>query len=186
MVFMSAWFANSLHRPRNVLREPVDIANGTVQQRRSSPNASPAIAIRSSSPSCATIDANVPPQLDIYLIVDNYTTHKHHKALGSIAIRAGTFTSRRRPSLARGGQMNDIATDSEALRGWLFHHVLPLWWKVGSDRHRGGFHEAIDLEGGSVARPHRARSITRMAFSYCEAGRLGWDGPLAGGRAPCA
>jgi mannose-6-phosphate isomerase len=73
--------------------------------------------------------------------------------------------------------MNDIDTDAKALRRWLFHHALPLWWKVGSDRHRGGFHEAIDLGGGSVARPHRARSITRMAFSYCEAGRLGWDGP---------
>src|SRR5215470_5701956 len=65
--------------PEMSFESPVDIVNGMVQQRPSSPNPSPAIAIRSSSPSCATIDANVPPQLDIHLIVDNYATHKHPK-----------------------------------------------------------------------------------------------------------
>jgi len=73
--------------------------------------------------------------------------------------------------------MNDIDTDAKALRRWLFHDALPLWWEVGADRGRGGFHEAIDLEGRPLARPRRARSIARMAFSYCGAGRLGWDGP---------
>ena len=55
--------------------------------------------------------------------------------------------------------------------------ALPLWWEVGADRVRGGFHEAIDLDGKPLARPHRARTIARQAFSYCEAGRLGWNGP---------
>jgi DDE superfamily endonuclease len=71
--------------PEMSFESPVDIVNGTVQQQRSSPNASPAIAIRSFSPSCATIDANVPPQLDIHLIVDNYATHKHHKVRAWLA-----------------------------------------------------------------------------------------------------
>ncbi len=73
--------------------------------------------------------------------------------------------------------MNAVVAEAQALRDWLFGCALPLWWEVGADRVRGGFHEAIDLDGTPVARPHRARTIARQAFSYCEAGRLGWDGP---------
>ena len=73
--------------------------------------------------------------------------------------------------------MNCVAVEAAALRGWLFDCALPLWWEVGADRDRGGFHEAIDLDGKPLARPHRARTIARQAFSYCEAGRLGWNGP---------
>jgi mannose/cellobiose epimerase-like protein (N-acyl-D-glucosamine 2-epimerase family) len=75
------------------------------------------------------------------------------------------------------GRMNDMVTEAAALRRWLFLEALPLWWEVGADRHGGGFHEAIQLDGTPAPQAHRARSIARMAFSYCEAGRLGWDGP---------
>jgi mannose/cellobiose epimerase-like protein (N-acyl-D-glucosamine 2-epimerase family) len=68
-------------------------------------------------------------------------------------------------------------SEAAALQRWLMDVALPLWWEVGADRDRGGFHEAIELDGKPFARPHRARSIARMAFSYCEAGRLGWKGP---------
>jgi mannose-6-phosphate isomerase len=77
----------------------------------------------------------------------------------------------------------ELTRHAVALRRWLFEQAFPLWWEVGADRTGGGFHEAIDLEGNPVARPHRARSIARQAFSYCEAGRLGWDGPW--GEAAC-
>jgi mannose/cellobiose epimerase-like protein (N-acyl-D-glucosamine 2-epimerase family) len=73
--------------------------------------------------------------------------------------------------------MNELAREARALRDWLFEAALPLWWAVGADRVGGGFHEAIDLDGTPVAQPHRARVIARQAFSYCEVGRLGWDGP---------
>jgi mannose-6-phosphate isomerase len=73
--------------------------------------------------------------------------------------------------------MNHVAVQAAALRDWLFDRALPLWWEVGADRARGGFHEAIDLDGKPLARPHRARTIARQAFSYCEAGALGWRGP---------
>src|SRR6266849_11156872 len=73
--------------------------------------------------------------------------------------------------------MSDCSTEEALLRRWLFDIALPLWWEVGADRVDGGFHEAIDLDGKPVLRPHRARSIARQAFSYCEAGRLGWNGP---------
>ena len=55
--------------------------------------------------------------------------------------------------------------------------ALPLWWEEGADHIRGGFHEAIDLDGRPLAQPHRARVLARQAFTYCEAGRLGWNGP---------
>src|SRR5712692_2552933 len=73
--------------------------------------------------------------------------------------------------------MNHVAAQAVALRDWLFECALPLWWEVGADRARGGFHEAIDLDGKPLTQPHRARTIARQAFSYCEAGRLGWNGP---------
>lgn len=63
------------------------------------------------------------------------------------------------------------------LRKWFFDAALPLWWNIGADRERGGFHEKIDLDGSPLALPHRARVITRQAYCYCEAGRLGWNGP---------
>lgn len=73
--------------------------------------------------------------------------------------------------------MSDLDGEALALRRWLFDVALPLWWEVGADHVAGGFHEALELDGSPVARPHRARTIARQAFSYCEAGRLGWNGP---------
>ncbi len=73
--------------------------------------------------------------------------------------------------------MSEAASQAAALERWLFATALPLWWERGADLTRGGFHEAIELDGRALARPHRARTIARMAVSYCEAGRLGWTGP---------
>ena len=73
--------------------------------------------------------------------------------------------------------MIELASQATALRDWLFDHALPIWWEIGADRVHGGFHEAIDLDGRPVPKAHRARTIARQAFSYCEAGRLGWKGP---------
>ena len=74
-------------------------------------------------------------------------------------------------------RMSDFASEAAALRHWLFEAALPLWWEIGGDRRGGGFHEAIDLAGQPIRQPHRARSIARQVFSYCESGRLGWRGP---------
>jgi mannose/cellobiose epimerase-like protein (N-acyl-D-glucosamine 2-epimerase family)/glycosyltransferase involved in cell wall biosynthesis len=73
--------------------------------------------------------------------------------------------------------MSEVTAEAAALKRWLFDAALPLWWERGADRIRGGFHEAITLDGKPLQRPHRARVIARQAFSYCEAGRLGWQGP---------
>lgn len=64
-----------------------------------------------------------------------------------------------------------------ALREWLFDAALPLWWERGADRIHGGFYEKIDLEGTPLDLPRRFRVIARQAYSYGEAGRLGWNGP---------
>jgi mannose/cellobiose epimerase-like protein (N-acyl-D-glucosamine 2-epimerase family) len=50
-------------------------------------------------------------------------------------------------------------------------------------RVRGGFHEAISLDGRPLARPHRARLIARQAGSYCEAGPARLARSLARGAA---
>ncbi len=73
--------------------------------------------------------------------------------------------------------MIELASQATALRDWLFDRALPIWWDIGADRVHGGFHEAIDLDGRPVPKAHRARTIARQVFSYCEAGRLGWKGP---------
>jgi mannose/cellobiose epimerase-like protein (N-acyl-D-glucosamine 2-epimerase family) len=73
--------------------------------------------------------------------------------------------------------MSALTGEARKLKTWLFDAALPLWWEVGADRVRGGFHEAIDLAGNPVVMPHRARSIARQAFAFFEAGQLGWEGP---------
>ncbi len=70
-----------------------------------------------------------------------------------------------------------LAGQAEALRRWLFDHALPLWWRIGADHAMGGYHERIDFQGRPVDLPRRSRVAARMAYSYREAGRLGWRGP---------
>lgn len=70
-----------------------------------------------------------------------------------------------------------LADQAEALRRWLFDRALPLWWRIGADHANGGYHERIDFQGRPVDLPRRSRVAARMAYSYREAGRLGWRGP---------
>jgi len=60
---------------------------------------------------------------------------------------------------------------------WLFLSALPLWNDRGIDRHAGGFHEAIDMEGMIPDCPRRARVQGRQSFVFALAGKLGWNGP---------
>jgi mannose-6-phosphate isomerase len=70
-----------------------------------------------------------------------------------------------------------FAAEAKKLRQWLFEAALPLWWRVGADYARGGYHERIDFDGRPVILPRRSRVAARQAFCYHEAGRLGWNGP---------
>jgi len=72
---------------------------------------------------------------------------------------------------------SELARVRERLMRWLLEDALPIWWEVGADRSRGGFHEAIDLTGKSVLGERRARVQARQIFTYAVAGELGWNGP---------
>jgi mannose-1-phosphate guanylyltransferase/mannose-6-phosphate isomerase len=60
---------------------------------------------------------------------------------------------------------------------WLRTSALPLWWTLGADHVRGGFHEALTPEGAPVEAPRRSRVQTRQTFVYATAGLMGWQGP---------
>ncbi|MDO8902476.1 MAG: AGE family epimerase/isomerase [Phenylobacterium sp.] len=60
---------------------------------------------------------------------------------------------------------------------WLRTSALPLWWTLGADHVRGGFHEALTPEGAPVEAPRRSRVQTRQTFVYASAGQMGWQGP---------
>jgi mannose-6-phosphate isomerase len=66
---------------------------------------------------------------------------------------------------------------NDQLKGWLFDHALPLWWKAGADHARGGFFERIDLSGRAVDGPRRVRVAARQTWVFATAGKLGWRGP---------
>jgi len=60
---------------------------------------------------------------------------------------------------------------------WLRTSAMPLWWTLGADHVRGGFHEALTPEGEPVEAPRRSRVQTRQTFVYATAGLMGWQGP---------
>ena len=70
-----------------------------------------------------------------------------------------------------------FAAEAEKLRRWLLDVAFPLWWRVGADHAGGGWHERIDFGGRPLVLPQRSRVAARQVFCYCEAGRLGWQGP---------
>ena len=70
-----------------------------------------------------------------------------------------------------------LAAEAERLRLWLLNEAFPLWWEVGADHVGGGWYERIDFDGLPLVLPKRSRVAARQVFCYCEAGRLGWQGP---------
>lgn len=77
--------------------------------------------------------------------------------------------------LSAGGThpLADLAADA---RAWMFEAAAPLWSTVG--RHpRGLFAERLDIAGAPDDAPRRLFVQARHVFSFCEMGRLGWDGP---------
>lgn len=73
--------------------------------------------------------------------------------------------------------MTALAEPTIRLERWLFDEALPLWWTLGADHQRGGFHEAIDLHGRPTATHRRVRVQARQTFVYATAGLWGWRGP---------
>ncbi len=72
---------------------------------------------------------------------------------------------------------HDLAGASDWFDGWLRTHALPLWWRVGADHLRGGFHEALSIHGAPLEQPRRARVQARQIYVFARAGLDGWPGP---------
>ncbi len=62
---------------------------------------------------------------------------------------------------------------------WARTCALPLWWEVGADLARGGFHDAISQDGTPVVGPRRLRVQARQVYTYATAYTLGWTGSAA-------
>ncbi len=60
-------------------------------------------------------------------------------------------------------------------REWLFEAAAPRW-RVELDRGAPLFPERMSIHGDREACPHRLFVQARHVFSYCELGRLGWNG----------
>lgn len=71
----------------------------------------------------------------------------------------------------------DLAQAAEWYDRWTRTAAMPLWWAQGADRERGGFHEALSVDG--VPRPgaRRARVQSRQVYAYATAGTMNWEGP---------
>lgn len=81
------------------------------------------------------------------------------------------------PEPERAVVARELAELSRRLDDWLDVSALPLWWSLGADHRRGGFHERLSLNGRPVESPRRARVQMRQAHVYATAGALGWSGP---------
>ncbi|MEK7430757.1 MAG: AGE family epimerase/isomerase [Pseudomonadota bacterium] len=71
----------------------------------------------------------------------------------------------------------DLAEAARWYDDWARTAAMPLWWTQGADRVRGGFHEALSIEGEPRPGFRRARVQSRQVYSYATAGAMGWDGP---------
>lgn len=78
---------------------------------------------------------------------------------------------------AASGSADPPADPVKGLRTWLDATALPLWWALGADHERGGFHEQLTHEGKPLDLPRRARVQARQAYVYAAAGLSGWTGP---------
>lgn len=72
---------------------------------------------------------------------------------------------------------NDIAGAKAWFGRWLRMSALPLWASLGADHARGGYHEALSADGAGVDLPRRMRVQARQAYTFAQAGLMGWPGP---------
>jgi mannose-1-phosphate guanylyltransferase/mannose-6-phosphate isomerase len=72
---------------------------------------------------------------------------------------------------------NDLACAKAWFGRWLRMSALPFWASLGADQARGGYHEALGADGAGVDLPRRMRVQARQAYTYAQAGLMGWPGP---------
>ncbi|HVK41333.1 MAG TPA: AGE family epimerase/isomerase [Phenylobacterium sp.] len=74
-------------------------------------------------------------------------------------------------------RFTDLAQAAEWYDHWARSAAMPLWWAQGADHVRGGFHEALSVEGQPRPGARRARVQSRQVYAYAIAGAMNWDGP---------
>jgi mannose/cellobiose epimerase-like protein (N-acyl-D-glucosamine 2-epimerase family) len=74
---------------------------------------------------------------------------------------------------ARTASLEDMAAHAQ---NWLFNAAAPLWRAELRGR-APLFPERLSMQGERDVCPHRLFVQARHIFSYCELGRLGWNGP---------
>ena len=72
------------------------------------------------------------------------------------------------------------AGNRERVHDWLFEKALPHWAEKGVDRHYGGFHEKLSLQGVPVADLRRTRTMARQIYAFAKSHQVGWNGEAAG------
>ncbi|MDC7676498.1 AGE family epimerase/isomerase [Asticcacaulis machinosus] len=72
--------------------------------------------------------------------------------------------------------MKTVKQIQNEARDWLFGAAAPLWSTTGV-LEDGMFAEALHHDGSIMRGPRRLRVQARQIYSFCEIGRLGWDGP---------
>ena len=65
---------------------------------------------------------------------------------------------------------------SARVEHWLFDETLPLWSTRGVDD-KGGFYEALGLDGLPIIGERRMRTMARQIYAFAIAGEMGWKGP---------
>lgn len=71
------------------------------------------------------------------------------------------------------------AGNRERVHDWLFEKALPHWAEKGVDRHYGGFHEKLSLQGLPVADLRRTRTMARQIYAFAKSQAAGWNGEAA-------
>lgn len=74
-------------------------------------------------------------------------------------------------------RFTDLEQAAEWYDRWARTAAMPLWWAQGADHVRGGFHEALSVEGEPRPGARRARVQSRQVYAYATAGAMNWDGP---------
>lgn len=70
-----------------------------------------------------------------------------------------------------------LAQAAEWYDHWARTAAMPLWWAQGADHVRGGFHEALSVQGQPRPGARRARVQSRQVYAYATAGAMNWHGP---------
>jgi mannose/cellobiose epimerase-like protein (N-acyl-D-glucosamine 2-epimerase family) len=109
---------------------------------------------------------------DAMLVCDLARSQGVKQVVEQVSGQAGTAA----PAQAADAVLRDRA---RRFGHWLRTGALPMWWALGADHGRGGFHELLGLDGVVPDSPRRVRVQARQAYVYAEAGAMGWAGPWA-------